>query len=450
MQVTETISEGLKRGYTVTVPGELLESRRQAKLGELSRGLNLPGFRPGKVPPSVVRQRFGKQVVAEVLQESVREATEQMVAERGLRPAAPPKVDLVTAGLQPAASGDLEFKVELEVLPEVSMPDFSAIKLTRIKAEPDEAAVERAFERIANASATLVPVTEERGAGKGEVLQIDFAGEIEGKPFAGGTGSKIDVEVGGSGFIPGFSDQLEGMRVGEPRVVTVRFPAEQPTPELAGKEASFSVTASSLSRRVAPPVDDELAKRAGYDGLGALRDAVRRQIQREYDGITRLRIKRALLDQLATQVDFTPPESLTSPEFDAIWARVEAERVAGRGEPEDAGKDTETLKAEYRGIAERRVKLALLLAEVGRSNGITVTEEELAQARRAEAGRFPGQEGRVLEFYRRNPQAAEGLRGPILEEKVIDFVLEMAEVTDQTITAEELLKEPATEDEAAG
>lgn len=449
MQVTETVSEGLKRGYTVVVPGEQLESRRQARLGELSRGLTLPGFRPGKIPASVVRQRYGKQVLAEVLQESVREATEQMVSERGLRPATPPKVDVVAGGVEQAAGADLEFKVELEVLPEISIPDFSGIKLTRLKAEPSAAAVDEALERIANSSATLAPVEEEHGARKGEVLQIDFAGTIDGAPFAGSSGSKVNVEVGGAGLVPGFAEQLEGMAVGETREVTVQFPADHPTPELAGKEARFTVTAGALFRRVIPPADDELAKKTGYEGLDALKDAIRRQIQREYDSVSRLRIKRALFDELAGLVDFAPPQSLAGPEFEAIWGRVEAERQAGRGEPEDAGKDAEALRSEYRAIAERRVRLALLLAEVGRVNGIGVTEEELAQARRAEAGRYPGQEAQVLEFYRRNPRAAEGLRGPILEEKVIDFILEMAQVTDEVVSVEELLKEPDSTDSPA-
>jgi trigger factor len=449
MQVTETLSDGLKRGYTVVVPADDLETRRKAKLTELGRGLNLPGFRPGKVPSSVVRRRYGAAVIAEVLQESVNEATERMLADRGLRPAVPPKVDVVAPGLGAAEAGDLEFKVEIEVLPEIRMPDFSTIRLTRLRAEPDEAGMAQTLERIATSSATLEPITDERGAAKGEVLTVDFTGEIDGKPFAGGTGTKTDVEVGGEGFVPGFSEQLEGMRPGETRSVTVTFPAEYGNAELAGKEARFAVTASGLSRRVVPVIDDDLGKRLGFEGLEGLRDAVRRQMQEEYDGLARLRIKRALLDALAGIADFAPPEALVTAEFDAIWKRVEAERAEGRAEPEDAAKDTETLKAEYRAIAERRVRLALLLAEVGRANGIAVTEEEMARALRAEAGRYRGREAEVMDFYRRYPRAVDGLRGPILEEKVIDFVLELAQVTDRTVTPEELMKEPPAEPEAA-
>jgi trigger factor len=482
MQVTETLSEGLKRGFTVVVAADDLEAKRQAKLAELARGLRLPGFRPGKVPASVVRQRYGTAVIAEVLQESVSEATERMVADRGLRPAVPPKVDVVAPGLGQAESHDLEFKVELELLPEIKLPDFSAIQLTRLKAEPDEAELGRTLERIAGSSASLEPITEERGAAKGEVLTVDFAGEADGKPVEGGSATGAEVEVGGVAVGPGFSEQLEGMRPGETRVVTVIYPpesaapppgeappgeapsgeappgeapsgesgaAEPAGPEPAGKEVRFTVTATALSRRVVPPIDDDLAKKLGFEGLDALKVLVRQRMQEEYDGLARLRLRRALLDALAGVVDFSPPEALVNAEFEAIWKRVEADREAGRGEPEDAAKDTETLKAEYRAIADRRVKLALLLAEVGRLNGITVTEEEMARALRADAARYRGHEAKVLDFYRRNPRAAEGLRGPILEDKVIDFVLELAKVEEQIVTPEELLKEPPTTAEAA-
>jgi trigger factor len=451
MQVTETLSEGLKRGYTIVVAADDLEARRQAKLSELARGLRLPGFRPGKVPASVVRQRYGSAVIAEVLQESVSEATERVVADRGLRPAVAPKVDVVAQGLGQAESQDLEFKVELELLPEITMPDFSTIKLTRLKAEPDEAALARALERIAESSATLEPIAEARGAAKGEVLTIDFTGEIDGQPFEGGTAKGAQVEVGGEAVGPGFTDQLEGMQPGETRIVTVAYPDAGAPPQLAGKEARFTVSASALARRIVPPADEDFAKTLGFEGLDALKELVRQRMQEEYDGLTRLRLKRALLDALAAMVDFAPPEALVNAEFEAIWKRVESEREAGRAEPEDAAKDAETLKAEYRAIAERRVRLALLLAEVGRMNGISVTQEEMARALRADAARYRGHEGQVLEFYRRNPRAAEGLRGPILEDKVIDFVLELASVEEQVVRPEELLKEPdAPADAPAG
>jgi len=449
MQVTETLSEGLRRGYTVTVPADDLEARRKSKLAELGRGLKLPGFRPGKVPSSVVRQRYGAAVISEVLQESVQEATEAMLTERGLRLATPPKVDVVVAGLGPTEARDLEFKVELEVLPEIRMPDFSTLHFTRLTAEPDEATMTRTLERIAASSTTLEPIAEARGAVKGEVLTVDFDGTIDGKPFTGGKGSKVEIEIGGASLVPNLSEQLEGMQPGEAREIKVTYPAGYPVGDLAGKEAAFTVTASALSRRVVPAIDDELAKKLGLEGLEALKETVRQQIQAEYDGVTRLRLKRALMDALAGLAEFNPPQSLVEAEFEGIWKRVEAERAAGRTEPEDQEKDTETLKAEYRAIAERRVKLALLLAEVGRVNGISVTDDEMARALRAEAGRYQGRESEVMDFYRRNPRAAEALRGPILEDKVIDFVLELAEVTEQKVPVEELMREPPSEVAAA-
>ncbi len=445
MQVTETLSEGLRRGYTVTVPADDLEARRKSKLAELGRGLNLPGFRPGKVPSSVVRQRYGAAVISEVLQESVREATDAMLTERGLRLATPPKVDVLVPGLGPTEARDLEFKVELEVLPEIRMPDFSALRFTRLKAEPDEATMTQTLERIAASSVTLEPIAEARGAAKGEVLTVDFDGKIDGKPFPGSSGSKVQVEIGGASLVPGLSEQLDGMQPGEVREAKVVFPGDYPAADLAGKEALFIVTAAALWRRVVPPIDDELGKKLGLDGLDALKETVRRQIQGEYDGVARLRLRRALMDALAGLAEFSPPQSLVDAEFDVIWKRVEAEREAGRQEPEDKEKDVETLKTEYRAIAERRVKLALMLAEVGRVNGISVTEDEMARALRAEAQRYRGRESEVMEFYRRNPRAVEALRGPILEEKVIDFVLELAEVSEQTVTVKELMQEPSGE-----
>lgn len=445
MQVTETLSEGLKRGYTVTVPADDLEARRKSKLAELGKGLNLPGFRPGKVPSSVVRQRYGAAVISEVLQESVQEATQAMLTERGLRIAVAPKVDVLVPGLGPTEARDLEFKVELEVLPEIKMPDFSALHFTRLKAEPDDATIASTLERIATGNASLEPIEEVRGAAKGEVLTVDFDGKIDGKPFPGGSAAKVAIEIGGASVLPGFSEQVEGMRPAEVREVNVTYPADYPTAALAGKEASFTVTAVGLARRVPPPIDDELGKKLGLDSLEALRETVRRQLQGEYDGMTRLRLRRALMDALAGSAEFTPPQSLVDAEFDGIWKRVEEEKAAGREEPEDQDKDAETLKAEYRAIAERRVKLALLLAEVGRVNGIAVTEDETARALRVEAGRYRGREQEVVDFYRRNPRAVEALRGPILEEKVVDFVLELAHVDEQKVTADELMQEPPTE-----
>jgi trigger factor len=450
MQVTETLSEGLKRAYTVVVPAADIESKRAARLANLAKTLTLPGFRPGKIPPVVVRQRYGTAVNAEVLEESLSEATQQVLTERGLRPALQPKIDVLSSDAAGVAANDLEFKVELELLPEITPPDFGAIHLTRMEAEPAPETVDNALADIARRNRTLEPISAEelsdRGAAKGEVLKVDYVGRMDVTEFPGGTANGVEVEVGGPGFIPGFSDQLEGMKPGETRAIEANFPAEYGIETLAGKTASFEVTAHALSRPVVPAVDDELAKKLGFEDLAQMRETVTRRIQLEYDHLSRLRLKRQLLDALAQVTTFTAPDGMVEQEFSQIWQRLQADKEAGRLDDDDKGKDDETLKADYRAIAERRVRLGLLLAEIGRTNSITVSPDEMTRAMRGEAMRYPGQEQQIFEFFRQNPRAAETLRGPILEEKVIDFVLELAKVEEQTVTVDELAKDPPATD----
>ena len=442
MQVTETLSEGLKRGFTVVIPAAQLEDKHAKRLAELCRTLTLPGFRPGKVPPTVVRKRYGPAVQAEVLEESVNEATNQVLSDRGLRAATQPKVDVVSlGGGEGAEAKDLEFKVELELMPEIAMPDFAAIALTRLKATPADADVEKALGEIATRAATLEPVADARPAAQGDVVVADFAGTVDGEAFQGGTGKDLEVEIGGTGFIPGFAEQLEGIAPGESRTIDVTFPENYGVETLAGKPAKFAITATALKQKRVPAVDDALAEKLGAGTLAELRELIVERMQRDYDQISRLRLKRALLDELA-KIEFPVPQGMVEAEFGQIWSRVEADRKAGQVDEGDAGKDEETLKGEYRAIAERRVRLGLLLAEIGRNNGITVGQEEINRAMRQEAARYPGQEQQVLEFFRKNPQAQDGLRGPIFEEKVIDFILELAKVEERGVTAEELTANP--------
>ncbi len=441
MLVTETLSEGLKRAFSVVVPAADVAERRAKRLAELARTVNLPGFRPGKVPMSVITKRFAGGVMAEVLEESVNKATSDLLDERGLRAANQPQVDLVKA----EPDSDIEFTVSFELFPTIEMPDFGAIELTRLTAAPDDEALTKALEGLAQRQRELTVVEETRPAVKGEVLTVDFLGKIDGVPFQGGDAKDMDIEVGGDGFIPGFTEQLEGMSAGDVKVIDVQFPAEYGAAELAGKAATFDITAKALKLQVLPALDDALAQKLGFDALDEVKGLIGQQMQREYDQLSRVRVKRQLLDALAKITAFPVPESMLSGEFDQIWQRIEADRKDGKLDAEDAGKDDETLKAEYRAIAERRVRLGLLLAEIGRVNGITVTADEMTRAMRAEAGRYQGQEQMVMDFFRKNPQAAESLRGPIFEEKVVDFVLELAKVTDQVVTPEELAKEPEAE-----
>ncbi|WP_458096524.1 trigger factor [Roseomonas sp. WA12] len=444
MQVTELSAEGLKRSFSVVVPATEIEATRDKRLAALGRDLRIPGFRPGKVPMSVVKKRYGTAVTGEVLEEQVQTATRDLLTGRGLRPALQPKVELVG---EFAEGQDLAFNIEMEVLPEIPMPDFSGIEIERPRAEPSDEEVQKAADGLAARNAKLEDVTEERPAQKGDVVVSDFVGRlvegegdaaVVGEPFPGGTAQEMPIEVGGEGFIPGFTEGLEGIRPGETRKIRVAFPDAYGSSELAGKPAEFEITAKALKTRTASPADDEFAKSLGLESAEKLREELKKSIQSEYDGLTRLRVKRSLLDQLADRADFAVPEGMVEAEFGQIWSRVEEDRKAGRLDAEDAGKDEDTLRAEYRKIAERRIRLGLLLSEIGRANNIQVGQDELAQAMRNEASRYPGQEKQVYDFFQKNPQALENLRAPLFEEKVVDYMLELAKVTDKTVTPADL------------
>jgi trigger factor len=434
MQITETQSDGLKHAFTVILPFADLEQKRQSRLVELGRTMRLPGFRPGKVPMTLLQKRYGSAVMAEVADESVNEATRQLLSERGLRPAMQPKVDLVSAG----EATDLEFTLELEVLPDITMPNLGEISLTRLKTEPTAEAVELGLANILRSRRKEIEITEERPATQGDAVVTDFIGRIGGEPFDGGTAQDVPVEIGGSGFIPGFAEQLEGIRVGETRTISVRFPDEYGSAELAGKDAEFEVTAKGLKQFETPVADDALATELGFEDLEDLKKFVRDRLQRDLDSEARQNLKRQLLDALADRVSFEVPPSLTASEFKQIWDRLEEERKAGRLDEDDKNKDEETLRTEYQAIADRRVRLGLLLAEIGQRNGITVSNEEMNRSIFQYSMQFGARQKEALEMFRKNPQAAEFLRGPIFEEKVVDYVLELAKVEDKPVTPEEL------------
>jgi trigger factor len=436
MQITETQSDGLKHAFTIVLPAADLQQKRQAKLDELGRTMRMPGFRPGKVPMTVLRKRYGNAVAAEVADESMNEATRQLLSERGLRPATQPKVDFVSDMM--AEANDLEFKLELEVLPDITIPDLSQINLTRLKTEPNDEAVGAGLANIARSRRKEVEITEERGAEAGDAVVVDFLGRIAGVPFEGGAAQDVPVEIGGPGFIPGFAEQLEGLKSGETRTINVTFPADYGAVELAGKDAEFEVTAKGLKRFETPELDDAIAAELGFEDLEDLKKFVRDRLQRELDAGARQNLKRQLLDALAETSDFPVPPSLTEGEFKQIWDRLEEERKAGRLDEEDKAKDEETLRTEYQAIADRRVRLGLLLAEIGQRNGITVSNEEMNRAVFQHAMQYGARQKEALDLFRKNPQAAEFLRGPIFEEKVVDYILELAQVSDKQVTPEEL------------
>jgi trigger factor len=447
MQVTETLSEGLKRGYTVVLPLADLDARRTERLTTLGKTLRLPGFRPGKVPLPIVKQRYGTAVSAEILEESVSEAMQKVLTDRGLRPAQQPKIDLITEN-PTAMAVDLEFKLELELLPDIILPDFGTIELTRLKAEVPAETIETSLAEIVKGNRALEPIPAEtleargHGAATGEVVTIDFVGKVDDVAFEGGTGTDTPVELGGKGFIPGFAEGLDGAMPGEVRTLNVTFPETYGKADLAGKAAVFEVTVKQVSTQVLPALDDEFAKKLGLEGMDALRDAVRSRHQGEYDNASRMRLKKELLDALSKLADFMVPPSILTQEFDQIWQQLEQARKAGTEDAEDKAKDEDTLRADYMAIAERRVRMGLLLAEIGRVNAIVVSEQELDRAIYQRAMQFPGQEMQMLDLFRKYPNLTNSVRGPLLEDKVVDFILELAKVTEETVTPEALMAEP--------
>jgi trigger factor len=495
MHVTETNAEGLKREFRVVVPADELEEKVTNRLGEIGRTINLPGFRPGKVPMQILRRRFGPSVLGEVLESTVQGSSAEAIREHNLRPALPPKVDIVSF----SEGTDLEYKMSLEVLPEIPEPRFTDLNIERLVVEVPDEDIDRALERIAEQQRKSEPV--ERPAENGDIILMDVEGRVDNREIPGASGQDRQIALGSGNFIPGFEDQLIGASAGEHRSLRVTFPEDYAAPDLAGKEALLAVDVKEVRQRLPVVIDDELGRAVGLESLAELRDEVRQQMQRDYDAASRFRLKRALLDRLAEAYDFPVPPGMVELEFENIWKQYEAEkereeavqpatspdatpaggeaelaaanagdadttapptdgssdetsREATSAEPEigategslPAGESEDALRADYRRIAERRVRLGLLLAEVGRSNNITVTQDELNQAITREARRHPGYERQVLDFYRQNPEAAANLRAPIFEDKVVDFIVELAKVEERRITPKELLSTPDPDD----
>ena len=432
MQVTELSAEGLKRQFKIVVPAGDLSAKVDERLAEMAQTAAMPGFRPGKVPVSLLKKQYGQALFGEAVEQAVNTSTAKAIEDRGLRPALQPRVDLK----QLEEGKDVEFEVAIEVLPEIGKLDFSGIELERLKAAVPDKDIDDALERIAKANREQKPVDPPRPAQKGDAIKLDFVGSVDGTEFPGGAANDYTLELGSGSFIPGFEDQLIGAEVGKTVDVKVTFPADYGAAELAGKDAVFKCTIKEIHEFVDKPADDELAKKNNFENLEAMRKAVGERIGQDYTQISRQMVKRQLLDKLADSHKFEVPEGLIEGEFGAIWQRIEEAKKNGQ-KLED---DEEKMKKEYREIAERRVRLGLLLADVGRSNNIEVTPEELNQAVMREAMRYPGQERQVLEFYSKNAELKEQLRAPIFEEKTVDFILELAKVTEKSVTPEELLK----------
>ncbi len=446
MQVTEVSAQGLKREYRIVVPAGEIDTRVRTRLERLQRTMRMPGFRPGKAPLPLLRKQYGRSVLSEVLQEAVDEGTKRTVDDNQLRPAMRPEI--VPVG-EFDEGRDLEFQVNLEVLPEVPEVELESVELTRLAAEVDEARVDETVERLARTRQKFAPVPEPRPAADGDQLVIDFDGTVEGKPFAGGSGKEFTMLLGGRGMVPGFEEGLAGATAGERRQVTVTFPADYGASEVAGKEAVFDVLVREVREPQPLQVDDEFAKGIGVEGgLDDLKRQVRERFAEQYRDAARTRMKRALLDQLSERYRFDVPQGMVEAEFRSIWKQLKDEMERTGASAEEAGKPEAELEAEYRAIAERRVRLGLILSDLGQKNGVRVEGEELQRAVVREAQKFPGQERQVFEFFRNNAGALEQLRAPIYEDKVCDLIFARAKVTEQTVPAEELLREP--EEEEAG
>jgi len=443
MQIVEKSVEGLSRVYGVTVPSALLAEKVEARIAEITPTLNLKGFRPGKVPAVHVRKMFGRSLMSEVVEQTITETTQKVLSDNNLRPAGEP--DLRPEGdIQQVVEGkaDLSYEIALEVIPEFEPVDFSGISLKRPVYEPTDKEVDEAVAELAESSKTYEPRKGKTTKAKeGDQLLIDFVGRVAGEVFEGGSAEDATLTLGSGQFIPGFEAQLVGAKPEDEVLVKVTFPAEYQAAQLAGKDAEFTVTVKEVRAPKASKIDDELAQRLGIEDLGKLKELLRSNLQSQFSSATRFKLKRALLDILDEKHDFPLPPRMVEAEFSQIWEQVQQDKTAGNLPPEDAGKTDEQLEAEYRKIAQRRVRLGLVLAEIGRVNNVQVTEQELAEAMRAEAMRYGQQAQQIFDFLRQNPSAQAQLRAPIFEEKVVDLIVSKAKVEDEKVSKEELLKE---------
>ncbi len=447
MQVTEITSEGLKREFAILVPRADLDAKVDGKLVDIKDKVQIKGFRPGKVPMAHLKKTYGKSVMGEVVEETVNEATQNAVSERNLRAAQPPRVEL-TASAEDVVNGksDLTFNVTVDVMPEFTPVDPSTIELTRLTADIPDADVDQALSRMADNQRTFTAKDAGAAAETGDQVKIDFEGKIDGTPFDGGKADDFMLVLGSGMFIPGFEDQLTGAKAGDERAVKVTFPESYGSPNLAGKDAVFDVKVKEVLGADAVEIDDAFAAKMGIENLDKLKELLRGQMGAEFTRAGRTHIKRHLLDALDKAHDFPLPEGMVEMEFDAIWKAVLAELEREKKTFADEGKTEDELKSDYRKIAERRVRLGLVLAEIGRLNSLDLTQDELGRAVANEARRYPGQEQQVFEFYSKNPQALAQIRAPLYEEKVVDFIIAMAKVEEKKVSKDELFAEPEGDD----
>jgi trigger factor len=443
MQIVETLNEGLKRAYTLTVTAKDIDQRVEAEIKTIAPQVRMPGFRPGKVPANLVRKMHGASLQREALDKSIRDGIDKLIADNGLRPALQPSVELAEDYEE---GKDAEIKVALEVLPVVPAPSLDGLKLERLVVEVADDQVDEAVNRIAAQNQRFEDAAKTAKAKSGDQVTMDYVGKIDGVPFDGGTGSDMAVVIGSGNLIPGFEDQLVGVKVGEEKTITVTFPADYQAANLAGKDATFELKISAVKVAADGAPDDEFAKQLGLESLEKLRELLKGNIEQEHNGLTRTYMKRRLLDQLAADHDFEVPPGMVEAEFGQIWAQLEHE-AGHEADPEAARADMENDRDDYQKIAERRVRLGLLLSEIGQANGIEITQQEMNRlVAQASMQYSPQDRQRFVEYIRNEPLAAAQLRAPLYEDKVVDYLFEKAEITERAVSREDLESAIESED----
>lgn len=452
MQVTEAVANGLKRELQVVVPKGDLDQRYSARVDNLKDTMQIKGFRKGKVPATHIKKVYGRSIMAEVLQETLNESSQKVITDRNERPAMQPKIDITEDKdeIEKLFSGqtDLAFKMSFEILPPITLADFSTLKLERDVVEVTEEDVDKGVKELAERG-TKFEIEDGRIAGDGDQVTIDFVGKINGEAFEGGTGTDMPVVLGRGGFIPGFEDGLKGAKSGDQRQIEATFPEAYPEKKLAGQKADFDTVVKSVAKAIVPTVDDEFAKTLGLEDVTRLKDIIKAQISGQYEQLSRNKLKRQLLDQLDKAHTFELPESLVANEFDGIWKQITDGLEKSGKTFESEGKTEASAREEYRKIAERRVRLGLVIGEVGDKNKIQVSQDELRRSLMEQVRRFPGQEQMVYDFYDKNPGALTELRAPIFEDKVVDHIVGLAKPTDRTVSKDDMLKSAAEDNETA-
>ncbi len=435
MKVTEQKAEGLKKKYQVVIEHKDFEAKVEQKLNDVAKNVKLPGFRPGKAPKEMLKQKYRTSVMGEALDEIVRDAADQVVKENKLKLALRPNISITKFD----EGKDIEFDIEAEILPEIKVGDFSEIKVEKLMAEVPAEEVEKALQYIVSSRRETAKIEDAaHQAAKGDTLIIDFVGSIDGVEFPGGKGNDYPLELGSGTFIPGFEDQLIGAKAGDKVEVKVKFPEDYHAKELAGKDSVFAVTVKEMREPKAVELNDEFAKSIGEESLDSLKESIKNRIKADYENTSKLKLKRNLLDKLDEAYKFDVPESLVEEEFKSIEAQYKRAKELNQLDEHEKNTPEEELMKEYKKIAERRVKLGLLLSEVGAGAKVTVTADDLNKAIMNEAKKYPGQEKAVFDFYLKNAKAVEALRAPVFEEKIIDFVLDKVKVEEKTVSVEEL------------